>query len=385
MSHENPIPQIANVAMDLDSIQRRGTLVLLTENSSSTYFQYRNTERGYDYEAVRAFALAHDLKLEVKVVQDLDEMFGMLMRGEGDIIASNMTITANRNERMSFSKPLYTTRQMLVQHKPSMMGNDTVLSVSDSTMLENRTIHVHRYSAFQEHLLGLNDRLDLDLVIENSPGVIGTGEMIQLVNNRTIALTVTDENLVHMDLPLHDSIDASVPISEPQPIAWAVRQNAPLLLQAINAWMEHEFTQLLLQNLYIKYFTNNSTSVALNHAFELPPIPGDSISPYDTLFRRLAPQIGWDWKFLAALAYQESGFNAQAVSWSGAKGLMQLMPETGNVFGCDSLFDAPCNANAAIECIRYLQQSWGERIRNTKERDKFVLASYNIGQGHIFD
>ncbi|MFM7814266.1 MAG: transporter substrate-binding domain-containing protein, partial [Flavobacteriales bacterium] len=121
MSHENPIPQIANVAMDLDSIQRRGTLVLLTENSSSTYFQYRNTERGYDYEAVRAFALAHDLKLEVKVVQDLDEMFGMLMRGEGDIIASNMTVTANRNERMSFSKPLYTTRQMLVQHKPSMM------------------------------------------------------------------------------------------------------------------------------------------------------------------------------------------------------------------------------------------------------------------------
>ena len=66
-------------------------------------------------------------------------------------------------------------------------------------------------------------------------------------------------------------------------------------------------------------------------------------------------------------------------------GVMQLMPETGTTFGCDSLFDARCNILAAVECIRYLQNSWSARIRNAKERDKFVLASYNIGQGHIFD
>jgi len=382
---ENPIPNIPNAEIDLDSIYRRGSIILLTENSSSTYFQYRNTERGYDFEAVRAFAQAHHLKLEVKVVQDLDEMFGMLMRGEGDIIASNITITPNRLERMEFTKPVYTTRQMLVQHKPTMLGADTVLAIRDSTMLEDQTICVHRYSAFQEQLNAMSERLDLDLKMENSSGEIGTGEMIRLVNNRSIGLTVTDENLIQMDLPLHDSIDASVPISEPQAIAWAVRKNAPQLLAALNTWMDHEFTKLLLNNLHGKYFQVDVSPVAINHAFELPPIPGDSICPYDTLFRRLAPSIGWDWRMLAALGYQESGFNSKVTSWSGAMGVMQLMPETGTTFGCDSLFDARCNILAAVECIRYLQNSWSARIRNAKERDKFVLASYNIGQGHIFD
>ena len=52
------------------------------------------------------------------------------------------------------------------------------------------------------------------------------------------------------------------------------------------------------------------------------------ISHYDDLFRKYSKEIGWDWRMLASLAYTESNFDTTAVSWAGAKGLMQLMPAT---------------------------------------------------------
>ena len=50
------------------------------------------------------------------------------------------------------------------------------------------------------------------------------------------------------------------------------------------------------------------------------------ISHYDHLFKKYSKDIGWDWRMLASLAYTESNFDTTAVSWAGAKGLMQLMP-----------------------------------------------------------
>ena len=55
-------------------------------------------------------------------------------------------------------------------------------------------------------------------------------------------------------------------------------------------------------------------------------IKDGKISHFDTLFKKYAKDIDWDWRILASLAYTESNFDTTAVSWAGAKGLMQLMP-----------------------------------------------------------
>ena len=54
---------------------------------------------------------------------------------------------------------------------------------------------------------------------------------------------------------------------------------------------------------------------------------------YDDLVKKYAQEIGWDWRMLASLAYTESNFDTTAVSWAGAKGLMQLMPATARAMG----------------------------------------------------
>lgn len=371
------------VRIDLDSIQRRGSLVVLTENSASTYFLYRNEARGFDYELALAFAKNLGLKLEVKLVDDVDRMFDMLEAGEADIVASNLTITDSRLEKVAFSKPLYETRQVLVQRTIDHADGSTSLAINDSNALHLLPIWVHRYSSFYERLLELNRRFSKGLRIEEAPGEISTDDLIRLVDDGTIPATVTDENLALIELDDYANIDMSVPITGMQSIAWAMRQNSPRLREAFNDWLKSKEGETRKKKLYAKYFTEEP--LERPGGIVLPKVrPGD-ISPYDSLFRKYAPQLGWEWQMLASIAYHESHFNPNAQSWSGAYGLMQLMPATARRFGCTSTPTPECSVQAAVKYLQYLQRMWAKRVQNPAERDKFVLASYNIGQGHIID
>ena len=113
---------------------------------------------------------------------------------------------------------------------------------------------------------------------------------------------------------------------------------------------------------------------------------GGRISVYDDLIKESANRISWDWRLLASLVYQESRFDNQTVSWAGAKGLMQVMPETGQRFGLDSTSSSPAqNMLAGTRFLDWLDDFWKPYVPDSNERIKFVLASYNAGQGHVRD
>jgi membrane-bound lytic murein transglycosylase F len=110
------------------------------------------------------------------------------------------------------------------------------------------------------------------------------------------------------------------------------------------------------------------------------------ISNYDGYFQQYSRDVRWDWRLMAAQCYQESTFDPKAVSFAGAKGLMQIMPGTADHLGVprDKLYDPETNIAAAAKLIKELQQAFSD-IREQYERTNFVLASYNGGSHHIRD
>lgn len=108
------------------------------------------------------------------------------------------------------------------------------------------------------------------------------------------------------------------------------------------------------------------------------------ISIYDNLFKKAAQTTGWDWRLIASQCYQESGFDPNAVSSAGARGLMQIMPQTAASLGLAKVEDPNENVAAAARYIVQLNQKFSD-IRDTQERIRFVLAAYNGGPGHIKD
>lgn len=113
---------------------------------------------------------------------------------------------------------------------------------------------------------------------------------------------------------------------------------------------------------------------------------GGVISHYDQYFMSYSRNIRWDWRLLAAQCYQESTFDPKAVSFAGAKGLMQIMPGTADHLGIarSSLYDPEENIAAAVKYIGELQRTFAD-IGDHYERTNFVLASYNGGAHHIRD
>ena len=162
---------------------------------------------------------------------------------------------------------------------------------------------------------------------------------------------------------------------------WQTRDGESLLRDAIAEWWEPNRIR------QIKSSANNTTVTVKRR---MRPAMQDTshgiISAYDDLFRRHSLTAGWDWRLLAAMCYQESGFDPQAISSVGAEGLMQLMPSTAEAMGVpvDKRFDPEHNIAASTRYIRIVSQSFSD-INNAEERIKFTLAAYNGGVGHIQD
>jgi membrane-bound lytic murein transglycosylase F len=156
------------------------------------------------------------------------------------------------------------------------------------------------------------------------------------------------------------------------------------LKKAIDDWLvaiKHQPTFMVIYN---KYFRSPRT--ALTHLqSDYSSLGGNKLSPYDEMIQAGAAQLGWDWRLLASVVYQESKFDPVGESWAGARGLMQLMPETAKRFGATNVNDPSESLKAGVKYLVYLQKYWTKRIAKPDDRIKFILASYNTGLSHILD
>ncbi|MFA9221777.1 MAG: transporter substrate-binding domain-containing protein, partial [Sediminibacterium sp.] len=328
------------VSVDLDSIRARGKLIILTENSSSTYYLYKEEPKGFDYELAEQFAKFLKVKLEVRVIENLDSMFAMLYRGEGDIIASNLTVNAQRKKFLAFSPPIYQTKQVLVQRKDTankLLENGIV--VHSLNELDRLPIHVHAYSSFYRKLEEISKNNGMNLQVIEASGKVGTEELLQEVASGAVPATVTDKSLAFLSFEDYPNLDMSVDLSDDEDIAWAVRPNAYLLQGRLNTFLAGRSGKRLISKIYRRYFgrAEEQWTGGVQRFFSMPPILAGALSPYDSLFKVHSAIVGWDWKLLTALSYVESGFNPNAESWAGARGLMQLMPATIQKYGGDTL------------------------------------------------
>ena len=114
-------------------------------------------------------------------------------------------------------------------------------------------------------------------------------------------------------------------------------------------------------------------------------VSADFISPYDSLIKVYADTLGWDWKMLAALIYQESKFRIEARSPKGASGLMQLLPNTARRFGCHDWLNPEENLRAGTMMLRTVEKKYKHIAADRNELAKFTLAAYNAGAARIAD
>ena len=116
------------------------------------------------------------------------------------------------------------------------------------------------------------------------------------------------------------------------------------------------------------------TGVAL---FKPAGLPADALREYyDALIIQAANEAGVDAALVRAIVTVESGYDPTAVSRKGAKGLMQLMPETASRFAVFDPLDPAANIRGGVRYLRLLQEMFPGRL-------PWVLAAYNAGENAV--
>lgn len=397
------------------------------ENNFNDYFLFNGHPMGFGLEMAESFAGYIGCDLVVFSCQTLDEQWLMLEDGRVDIIASDLNITERRQQKAVFTHPIYETGPVLVQ-LDSLYSGEPAVFVHSLEDLAGKLVTVRRHSVFEELLVSYNDTVIPEKRIRISGSSRTEEELLHAVSTGKVSYTVVSQNKAFRFAMAHPQIDFGLSLGKQEPVAWALHPQADSLLALANRWLDSMRRVNTAGYLYHKYYeipyhkTVRSTKSGFrkidsvnryrkqaqwerlveegflsrdDSLFFFNESPGRKskdkhvhgnvgISPFDRLLKKYSRQIGWDWRLLASLIYQESQFRSYLVSSKGAIGLMQLMPSTAREYSVTVRSGTEEQIEAGVRYIKSIYRSLPGDIPE-QERVYFVLGAYNIGLGHILD
>lgn len=161
---------------------------------------------------------------------------------------------------------------------------------------------------------------------------------------------------------------------------WTLRSDKTAEIKAINIWLGGFVNKKEYKELRNRFYSSYDPFRRIAQG-----TLSRRLSPYDDLIKKYAATIGWDWRMLTAVIYQESRFSISTVSSRGARGLMQILPSTAAYYGVTDLLDPEENIKAGTRHLGRLQKAFSDEEFRAEERIKFTLAAYNAGEGRIAD
>jgi membrane-bound lytic murein transglycosylase F len=358
---------------DLAEIKKRKVLRVLTRNASTTFFIYKGEQLGFEYELAKEFAKSIGVLLELVVPPSREALLEFLEAGKGDLIAAGMTRTPEREKKFAFSAPYQFVNELLIV--PAK--DKTTKALSD---LKGKVISVRKSSSYYETLMNFRDSLGFKIELLSED--LETEDVLAQVAAGKIVATVADSNIIQLELSYNNNIRSVGPLGDVMEIGWTMRKNPPALKAELDAFMKKLYKGTFYNIIVSKYFKDSKGSRADQ---KLRADKGGRLSPYDDLVKKHSRAQELDWRLMTAQMYQESRFDPKAKSWVGAKGLMQVMPRTGQALKIYDLENPDQGILAGTRVMARYSNYFNSPEISARDRIRFALASYNCGPGHVFD
>ncbi|MFN3579249.1 MAG: membrane-bound lytic murein transglycosylase MltF [Pseudomonas sp.] len=360
----------------LERIQSEGTLRVVTRNTPTTYYQDRHGSTGLEYELSKRFAESLGLNLDVRTIDTLDELYGQLASEDGpDIGAAGVTINPQRADQVKFSTPYLEVTPQVVYRR----GNRQPRSLED---LYDQRIMVLKGSTLADQLRGLQAEHP-DLVFEESDNV-EVVDLLRLVNDNEIDHAVVYSNELSVNQAFYPAVRVGFDLSDPRPMAWALPGDEDDSLKAaVDDFFAGIRADGTLDQLIERFYGHadvldyvGARGFARHMQARLPR--------YETLFRQAGDQYGLDWRLLAAMGYQESLWDPDAVSFTGVRGLMMLTLPTAKFVGVTNRVDPKQSIFGGARYLIWVRDQLPTDIPEP-DRTWFAMAAYNVGIGHLDD
>lgn len=379
----------AHSGLYLNNILHRQQLNAIVISSPHAYYLHRGQPMGYTYEMLQSFANYLEVDLNIIVSHSLSESFELLAMGKAEILAENLAITSQRKTQWLFGPSFFESQQVLVQRLPHNWQNISYLEDIESQLvrkisdLEGKTIYVPTTSVYAQRLQNIANDIGRDILKKDT--ALTESRLIQMVAEGNINYTACYDYIAFYNKILHKNIDIKTSIGNyRQQLTWALPLGADSLVQKMTTWLQHIRKNKTAYYIFDEYYKNTGRAQQIKQAIKHKRYH-QHISPFDSLIQKHNKELDWDWRLLASLIYQESRFRNESNPVSGAFGVMQMMPETAAIYNLSDSSSIDAQIHAGIRYLHSLENEFKDRITNPQERQKFVLAAYNVGLGHVLD
>lgn len=356
--------------------EKSGELVVVTRNSPTTYYLNAKSEAvGFEHDLIMLFAEKQGWKVRFVLADTLPKLFEIMQKGQAHVAAAGLSVTAERRLNQRFGPTYGQVKEWVVCRQarqlpktPDDLGGMRLEVVAQSSHVESLRLLKKRHP-------------DLEWVEVKVPS---SEELLERVELGLSDCAVADSDSFEIARNFHPILARTFALGNSLPQAWLIGQRMSLGFsrEVMRFFQESEKGGELVR-LRERYFGHVQR-------LEEADVLG-VLEKRGTLLRMLAPhfykaqnETELDWRLLAAVAYQESQWNAQAVSYTGVRGIMMLTEDTADHLGVKNRLDPYESIMGGSRYIVSLMAALPEQVAHP-DRVWMALAAYNVGMGHVQD
>ena len=363
----------ASLAATRVRIQEEQEVRILTVKNPLTYSTDKTGKKfGIDHDLLENFGHHYNLKIHFIPVKNETEMKQALADGKGDIAAARMP--HREDDQRFLVGPAYdeTFLSLFCQRKSN---------VENSIDLNGKTVAILN----KDNTFELYQRL-----MRKAPEAVlqpvdatTTRDLFRQMNNKELDCVIAENLEGEFYARYYRSLEKVTAVTAPYSLNWLVRQDLPELNHLLQAWFQRSSREdeiMRVHDRYKLYLSELDQKDVIRFMKQtrrrLPDLESD--------FRKAGREHELPWQLIAAVSYQESHWDNEAVSFTGVRGLMQLTQSTADHLGVEDRTDALQSIWGGSKYLRYLMDKM-PRSLNDKDRMALTLAAYNIGFGHLRD
>ena len=367
---------VPSVHTALSTLLERESLRVGTVYGAATFYNGAEGPQGFEYELLAGFADFLGVTLDLYPFYSYDVMLEQLEDGNLDIVATGDAITPLLTKRFDYGPAYQHVEQLLIYQAGTTRPRDL-------EQLDKPIITVSGSSQTQL----LKERLNIPPTLQPSQRLVTTDdsdseELLQQVADGSIAYTVADSNRLALQRRRHPNLAVALTLQENMPMAWALPLNQDDSVKA--ALIEYFGTVhqsgwfTVLEDKYFGHIRQFDyvDSRAFNASAETV------LNEYKPLFQKYSGEL--DWRLIAAMSYQESHWEPEAVSRTGVRGLMMLTMDTASDWNVDDRTDPEQSIRGGSRYFASLLSRIPARI-SEPDRTWMAMAAYNVGMGHLED
>jgi peptidoglycan lytic transglycosylase F len=358
----------------LENIKAKGELVVLTRNAATTFYESREGHMGVEYEMSKAFADFLGVKVRFIQKEDVSSLFEGINKGEADFAAAGLTHTPERGKDFLFGAVYQDVTQQLVCRR----GGKRPKNIEELTDVE---IHVSADSSYVEQLNRIKT-LYPNIQWEEVED-IDTETLLENVWRKKVDCTIADSNIIAINRRYFPELSVRFDMTEPESLAWVLQKNDDGLQDLIDEWFSEYKVSGKLEEVIHRYYGYIEDFDYVDVRAYQRKIKS-ALPKYKKAFKQAANKYNLNWSLLAAQAYQESHWRANAKSPTGVRGMMMLTRITAKELGVENRLDPIASIKGGALYLNKLRKRLPKTI-NEPDKTWIALAAYNVGMGHIWD